>query len=197
MSDSDRLRLHNNHIGKWTRLLHAKRNVAVFCSTGGHKFPSALQLLVNLLVNMGVFPSSNKPNHILINEYKADEGILPHTDGISYLDRTATISIGGGDVLFKFKKRKKFMSLENDNNILSEHERLQLILEVMLSGCGSLILFCKDAYTNHLHSIDDGVMIERSSHLCANLKSETVIKRGYRVSLTFRHKYESDVGGKI
>merc|ERR1740124_394899 len=102
------------HNGKWTHLRHARRNVAVFdltpsstnnaTSSPHTTAPPLLQQLISLLLSLHAFPTSHPPNHVLINEYAPSEGILSHTDGPVYLDRTATFSVGGGDVLFKFRR---------------------------------------------------------------------------------------------
>ena len=178
MTSSDRERWHDQHIEKWTKLVHANRNVSIFSSIGGRKLPSCLQTLVDALVDSEIFPESHTPNHILINEYQPDGGIIPHTDGPFYFNRTATISIGG-DVLFKFKAKKT----------PSDTVDPPCSLEVMLSGKGSLVVFCDGAYSDHLHYIEEGLMKETASELCTNVSHGTNILKGYRISLTFRHKY--------
>ncbi len=178
MTSLDREKWHDQHVEKWTKLVHANRNVAIFSSIGGRKVPSCLQTLIDALVDTEVFPESHTPNHILINEYQPDGGIIPHTDGPSYFNRTATISIGG-DILFKFKRKKT--PCDNVDPPCS--------LELMLSGKGSLVVFSDGAYSDHLHYIEEGLMNERSSDLCTNVSRGTNIERGYRISMTFRHKY--------
>ena len=34
-------------------------------------------------------------NHVLVNEYKPGDGIMPHTDGPAYVPIVATITTGG------------------------------------------------------------------------------------------------------
>lgn len=160
------------HNGKWTRLHHAKRKVALFDGTVC-KIPLILQRLFCTLVNIGAFPFTHPPNHVLINEYQPGEGIMPHTDGPAYDSRTATISLGGSDVIFKLWPRKK-----PDNDDADMH----IAQEVILHGHGSLVLFTDDAYMNHCHEIREGVLEERLS------SDGTLVKRGYRISLTFRCK---------
>lgn len=71
------------HNGKWTKLKHARRKVALFDGTIC-TLPDILQRLSNTLVAVDAFPSSHPPNHVLINEYQPGEGIMPHTDGPAY-----------------------------------------------------------------------------------------------------------------
>jgi alkylated DNA repair dioxygenase AlkB len=168
------------HNGTWTRLKHARRKVALFDGTICD-LPLILQRLSNTLVAIGAFSSTRPPNHVLINEYQPGEGIIPHTDGPAYENRTATISMGGSDVIFKFWPRKQ----HNDAEALQAKSSLQQVvpsLEVILHGHGSLILFTDDAYLNHCHEISEGVLEERT---CSGA---TLVKRGYRVSLTFRRR---------
>lgn len=78
-------------------------------------------------------------------------------------------------------------------------------MEVKLSGEGSLVVFTDDAYTGYRHSIDDrvGSGVEFAGGRCVNCSSSLAVgdgdnggggggeevRRGYRISLTFRHKF--------
>ena len=113
------------------------------------------------------------------------EGIMPHTDGPAYDSCTATISLGGSDVIFKLWPRQR-----HDTELPTSSTNAQPSLEVILHGNGSLVLFTNDAYLYHLHEISE-VLEERtsSSGICGNdVKGGTLVKRGYRISLTFRCK---------
>lgn len=168
----------NNIYNKWNTMKYAKRRVCMFQAP----LPLPLQQLSNLLVSLEIFPYSHPPNHVLINEYTASQGILPHTDGPLYYPKTATISIGEGEVLLNFQKR-----LSTDQVGLVENP---VILQVLLES-GSLVVFEKDAYTKHTHGIQD-VLVEYASLDCGNASEETRVARGHRISLTFRHKYKLD-----
>lgn len=171
------------HNGKWTKLKHAKRKVALFDGTITD-LPIILRRLTDTLVAVGAFPPTRPPNHVLINEYQPGEGIMPHTDGPAYDNRTATISLGGSDVIFKLWPRDQ----KHDDSELVREASIQQdeipipSLEVILHGHGSLVLFSDDAYSNHCHEISEGVLEERTS------SGGTLVERGYRVSLTFRRK---------
>ena len=180
------------HNGKWTTLKHAKRKVALFdgmiC-----ELPAILQRIANTLVVVGAFPPSHPPNHVLINEYQQGEGIMPHTDGPAYESCTATISLGGSDVIFKLWPRQQH---NDDAQLLQSNTSIESMkkvpsLEVILHGNGSLVVFKDDAYLNHCHEISEGIFKETTSPngVCGNdINGGTLVKRGYRVSLTFRHK---------
>jgi len=168
-------------ISKWTHLPYAKRKVLLF-DNNYSPIPNPLQQICNQLSTL--FPKDKPPNHILINEYKTGlEGILPHTDGPNYHSQTATISIGG-DVLFYFMPR-----LSTDD---IGHDRGDSVAdaEVMLEGNGSLLVFSEGLYDDYCHAIKDGLDVEYASHACCNREKGFVVKRGYRISLTFRHKYD-------
>ncbi|KAL7463922.1 hypothetical protein ACHAXS_004275 [Conticribra weissflogii] len=207
------------HNGKWTRLKHARRNVALFdgtipsSSSTVNELPPILQRLSITLVAIGAFPPSHPPNHVLINEYRPGEGIMPHTDGPAYESRTATISLGGSDVVFKLWPRRN-TDEENESHgigwqqqiIMSSNLRIEKRdnglskiasntatnpeLELILHGDGSLVVFTDDAYLDHCHEISEGILEEVTTRgVCGNdLEGGTVIKRGHRFSLTFRCK---------
>jgi len=158
---------------------------------------------------------------------------MPHTDGPVYLNRTATFSIGGGDVIFKLNPLSNDeTTIDGGSNGVVEGGRPRPRegegtnndetgaagsedgngggMEVKLSGLGSLIVFTDDAYTQYRHSIDDRVDsgVEIASDRCVNSSFSASspssscgaaigcgggqgeeVRRGYRISLTFRHQY--------
>ena len=178
--------------------------------------PEWLARLCDSLAECGVFPAAAPPNHVLINEYHAGEGILPHTDGPAYDARTATLSLSVGD---------------NEEAIADEAEERcgsggaarrvafgavmtftprQLTSEVgirpaPLPACEvalrpqSLVVFEGSAYRDHTHAID---AISAAGGLChdivgakaplVNTKAAGVAHGDFlrrpsvRISLTFR-----------
>mmetsp|Transcript_27929 Transcript_27929/g.61304 ORF Transcript_27929/g.61304 Transcript_27929/m.61304 type:complete len:318 (+) Transcript_27929:61-1014(+) len=169
----------------WTKLRHSQRRVALF---DGRKLslPAPLAAISRSLVGSGAFPSTEPPNHVLVNDYNAGEGIMPHTDGPSYLDRTATISIGG-DVILKFRKR--LSAHEIGQSSTSAEKREEEGLDLLLSGGGSLVVFAGAIYSHYLHSIDE-VNSEVTTSVCGNAEAGIPVKRAHRISLTFRHKFK-------
>jgi alkylated DNA repair protein alkB homolog 6 len=82
------------------------------------------------------------PNHVLINEYKPGEGIMPHEDGPAYNPITATVSLNGHTVLEIYKK--------------NEHgEREALPTWRILQEPRSLLITTSDMYTSTLHGISE------------------------------------------
>ena len=115
---------------------------------------------------------------------------MPHTDGPAYESRTATISLGGSDVIFNLWPRQHYDGTGDATTSSIRPEKHQPSLEVILHGCGSLIVFADDAYLNHCHEIREVLEETTSANgICGNdVKGGTLIRRGHRVSLTFRHK---------
>lgn len=61
------------------------------------RFPA----LTSLIASTGAFRASahTAPNHCLVNEYKAGQGIMPHEDGAAYYPAVATVSLGSYTLL--------------------------------------------------------------------------------------------------
>ena len=130
--------------------------------------PAWLLRLCDALVEAGVFPSSEAPNHVLINRYENGEGILGHTDGPLYKARTATLSLA-------MSLTTQHPSLEEEPDELSSTPPLGAVMtfqrrqptsevgilpappvacEVALLD-RSLVVFAGPAYMDHLHAIAD------------------------------------------
>jgi alkylated DNA repair protein alkB family protein 6 len=71
--------------------------------------PPYLDSIATRLRKDGYFESSThqRPNHVLVNEYKPGEGIMPHEDGPVYNPITATVSLGSHTVLEIYKKNER------------------------------------------------------------------------------------------
>jgi hypothetical protein len=181
-------------------------------------FPEPLQSLANSLVDAGIFDAATTPpNHILINEYAGGhQGILPHTDGPAYYHRTATISVSpnaAASVLLNFTPRGSTNATATTTMTASTASNQGPVLpveypahvQVLLQGSGSLVVFEDVVYVHYLHSIGggsgggsgSGVTTSDSSsttHVaadtCVNSAAGTPVSTDYRISLTFRHKYD-------
>jgi len=201
-STSSSQNTYSSHIGKWTPLHHAKRKVLLYDATIS-PIPPPLQYIIDLLLFHNVFSSDDPqtiPNHILINEYQPGQGILYHTDGPTYQPKTVTISIGNSHVLFRFHPR-----YPQNNQPTTE--------KLFVSGRGSCLMFEHEAYTEYLHGIEEVLQESICSNSCLNWedycqecqtynnneydydvyrekydKASDMVQRGYRISLTFRHK---------
>eukprot|EP00262_Sarcandra_glabra_P013950 TRINITY_DN3968_c0_g1_i1.p1 TRINITY_DN3968_c0_g1~~TRINITY_DN3968_c0_g1_i1.p1 ORF type:complete len:307 (+),score=37.77 TRINITY_DN3968_c0_g1_i1:106-921(+) len=121
----------------------------------------------------GLFPSAI--NHVLINEYLPDQGIMPHQDGPAYFPVVAILSLGS-PVVMNFtphsRLRECTKKVENDaidsisdrktveigTNVDSEQICRQVDrhdpFSVLLMPC-SLLIFKDEAYSDYLHGIQD------------------------------------------
>ncbi|TID24031.1 alkbh6 protein [Venturia nashicola] len=153
------------------------------------------------LSNTRVFQDSKHgaPNHVLINEYKPGEGIMPHEDGAAYSPVVATVSLGGVvclEVKARFGKGGAGRGGEGEVDKEKEggEERWRILQEPR-----SLLVTTGEAYVALLHGIEP---VERDE----GLAEETVVnwellgddtkariqeaggvnERRTRVSLTYR-----------
>ncbi|VDL35428.1 unnamed protein product [Hymenolepis diminuta] len=88
--------------GKWQYLAHRRLQI-----WGGaphpkgmiaEKIPDWLHSLMDRISDFGVF-GPYRANHVLINEYKPGEGIMPHHDGPLYYPVVTTVNLGGHSML--------------------------------------------------------------------------------------------------
>ena len=75
------------------------------------------------------------PNHVLLNEYQAGQGILPHKDGPLYYPFVAILSLGEGAIM-EFQE-----SLQSP-----------VSFTVLMQRC-SLLIFSERAYSHYFHSV--------------------------------------------
>lgn len=112
--------------------------------------PLWLQEISDELVRSCVFRESDAPNHVLINEYKSDEGILHHTDGPIYHNLVAILSLGS-TCLMTFRHKLESHDIG--------HHRSEDIFSVVLQP-RSLLIFSDYIYSMFMHGIADGVTSE-------------------------------------
>lgn len=166
-------------LDEWKTMKYGKRKV---CMMGEKRpLPPPLSTMAQQLVEVGIFPNDQPPNHVLLNEYQPAQGILSHTDGPLYASRTATLSLGS-DVVFEFSKR-----LATDEIGTSTDETNQSVSIVLHAD--SLIVFEDDAYLQYCHGIKMDVWEDTTGTNCLNAPAGIVVPRGRRFSLTFRHRF--------
>ena len=166
---------------EWKTMSFGKRRVAMFGELSA-KLPEPLQEIAEELVKRGIFPPTEPPNHVLLNDYQPSQGILPHTDGPLYQSRTATLSLVS-DVVLEFTKRLSFDQIGNSTRSKQEEAPIQIFLQA-----GSLIVFEDEAYSDYCHGIPMDVWQDTTTEKCLNQDPNQVVPRGRRFSLTFRHK---------
>jgi len=134
------------------------------------EIPDFLIPICNKLLHCGVF--ENLPNHILINEYDGDQGIMHHKDGPAYFPRVVIITLEGSTCL-SFKEA------------ISEKDS---ILNIILFP-QSLLIFENDLYHSYLHGIEnswDDIKNEKTVN-CEKDPIGKKYERTTRVSLTIRY----------
>jgi alkylated DNA repair protein alkB family protein 6 len=137
------------------------------------------------------------PNHVLINEYKPNEGIMPHEDGDAYSRVVATISLGSSLCLELTSKPSPSASEDKEEGVKPAREVEQQWR--ILQEPRSLLITTGDAYTELLHGIsplthDEDLGPETVVNwelLGDNTKARIeeaggVNERSTRVSLTYR-----------
>jgi len=177
--------------------------------------------------DLGVFHGSphRSPNHVLINEYRPGEGIMPHEDGDAYWPCVATVSLGGSIVLDVHCKPDNTASQSSspgsdevttndmitDTFLESEKEGEQRKHYRILQEPGSLLVTTGDAYRSTLHGIreilvDEDLNAETVANwtLLGEDERQRVMKDGgrnirvTRTSLTYRDVLKvSGLGAKI
>lgn len=157
----------------WGGLPHPKGMIA-------ETIPEWLQTYCQKISSLGAFSGKNA-NHVLVNEYKSGEGIMPHEDGPLYHPTVTTISLGSHTLL-------DFYNPIGSEEPQTEESRY---LFSLLVRPRSLLILQEDMYKKLLHGIrgqEEDTLTEKVVNLAeaGGEKGET-LTRGTRVSLTIRH----------
>ncbi|XP_062205869.1 alkylated DNA repair protein ALKBH6 homolog isoform X2 [Phragmites australis] len=121
-----------------------------------------------------LFPSAI--NHVLINEYHPNQGIMPHQDGPAYYPVVAIISLSS-PVVIDFTPHQRLKGQEHTDLQNLGSDELQAPTKMEINGSGlhepeglnesdptssslllmprSLLIFKDQAYTDYLHGIQD------------------------------------------
>ncbi len=143
-----------------------------------------LESIVEELLRYEIFPSQIHPDNALINQYEAHEGILHHTDGPSYHNYVAILSLESTCVMtFKPKLSTTEIGIQSDADVAS------IILQPR-----SLFLFTEDFYDNYMHGIypNEELQIVGNHAPCVNCAAAGVTpgtqlpRRSRRTSITLR-----------
>jgi len=129
-------------------------------------------------------PIHKDPNHCLINEYLAGQGILPHKDGPAYCPTVATVSLSSHCILEFFK----FSDLSEDRK--NQEPEFSILVQPR-----SLLVLKEDVYNNYMHgirevhsdSLTEGNILNLERAFPHNSPApELPLERLTRISLTFR-----------
>ncbi|XP_039784267.1 alpha-ketoglutarate-dependent dioxygenase alkB homolog 6-like [Panicum virgatum] len=160
--------LKNRRLQNWGGVVHEKGLLP-------QALPSWLTRITDRICQWtGLFPSAI--NHVLINEYHPNQGIMPHQDGPAYYPVVAIISLAS-PVVIDFTPHQRLKEQEHtdpqnlqideltgpakmESNGSGSHERGATnesdpaCSSLMLMPC-SLLIFKDQAYTDYLHGIQD------------------------------------------
>ncbi|PVH72119.1 hypothetical protein DL98DRAFT_520650 [Cadophora sp. DSE1049] len=134
------------------------------------------------------------PNHVLINEYLAGQGIMPHKDGSAYHPVVCTVSLGSSLCLDLYGT--------NEDGTREPEPRWKILQEPR-----SLLITTGQLYTDFMHGIADvSADLDLNPNTVSNwglLRSADDLKDGNneretRVSLTYRDVLKvSKLGGQL
>ncbi|KAF9437807.1 Alpha-ketoglutarate-dependent dioxygenase alkB 6 [Entomortierella beljakovae] len=154
----------------------------------------------------GLDQSHFVPNHCLVNEYLAGQGIMPHKDGPAYLPTVATISLSSHCVLEFFKSAKENEDEDEGNDEkdadqpkeglpTTDKKHSKEPVFSLLVQPRSLLILKEDAYNTYMHGIREVLEDDLRERNILNLPvalpegindENSVMKRETRISLTFR-----------
>ncbi|XP_020108322.1 alpha-ketoglutarate-dependent dioxygenase alkB homolog 6 isoform X2 [Ananas comosus] len=154
--------LKNRRLQNWGGVVHEKGLLP-------QQLPAWLtKITERICAQTGLFPSPI--NHVLINEYLPDQGIMPHQDGPAYFPVVAILSLGSPAVidLTPHQRIKECAPAAVETEVSKERDRLSLTSEfaheknidhhhlcsLLLMPC-SLFVFKDQAYSDYLHGIED------------------------------------------
>ncbi len=161
----------------WTLL--KTRRLQHHCSLQ-QPLPNYLQVINDNIVLNGIFSAINQPNHVLINDYKSNEGILHHVDGPSYYPKVAILSMLS-HCLMTFRPNLTSAKIGE----ASQDEIFSVYLEPR-----SLLVFDQEIYTQLQHGIHDVEECVVNSRIpCLNSSISSVTRGVRRTSLTIRKMY--------
>lgn len=141
------------------------------------EMPTYLQNYLDKVNALGIFGES-KANHILLNEYRAGQGIMSHFDGPLFYPTISTISVESHTVL------EFHMPRSEDHEPGSRSEpSFKLFVEPR-----SLLILKDDLYHRYMHSISEIEEDDLGDPLIKNFPTrDEKIQRGTRFSLTIRN----------
>ncbi|KAF7712773.1 Uncharacterized protein PECH_002769 [Penicillium ucsense] len=151
---------------RWTQLSHRRLQTWPSSLTKTNTLLSAAlppwltyPVIEPKFTELGIFAESPHaaPNHVLINEYRPGQGIMPHEDGPAYYPLVATVSLGAPIVLDIYDKELE--SAVEDGDARERVDRAQVRYRI-LQEPRSLLVTRGEMYTGYLHGIAEKVADE-------------------------------------
>ncbi|KAI5197208.1 hypothetical protein E4T39_07378 [Aureobasidium subglaciale] len=163
--------------------------------------PWLVDPIIEKFKSLGLFDDSphQEPNHVLINEYRPNQGIMPHEDGAAYYPIVATVSLSSTLCLDIYEKKR-----DEDHPRADASPKWRVLQEPR-----SLLVTCGSAYTDTLHGIseievDEDLRPDTVANWTLLGDNKLIVDNGgknvrtTRVSLTYRDVLKvSKVGSRI
>ena len=146
--------------------------------------PPWLQAVVDSVNSLGIFPDGRHANHVLLNEYKPGQGIMPHLDGDLFFPAITTVSLGSHTVLNFYEP----MSEEDEESVDSSFDarkKFSVLVEPR-----SLLVLRGEMYHKYLHGIEEVAEDKADENLICpggDRAEGSSLTRETRISLTIRH----------
>lgn len=174
--------LSGRRLQNWGGLPHPKGMVL-------ENLPPWLQAYADKVSSLGAF-GGKVANHVLVNEYRAGEGIMPHEDGPLYFPTVTTINLGSHTLLDFYHPISRGQQVDEEQGPALQTEEQRHTLSLLLQP-RSLLVLQEDLYVHHLHGIrfvTEDSLTEKVVNVgvCGSRVGE-MLRRGTRVSLTIRH----------
>lgn len=142
------------------------------------EIPAYLQTYLDKVNELSIFGEA-KANHILLNEYRAGQGIMSHFDGPTFYPTITTVSVGSHTVL-EFNHPRS-----DDGEPATTGPAFKLLVQPR-----SLLILKDDLYHRYMHSISEITSDDLSDPLIMNRDPSTEdcsLERQKRFSLTIRN----------
>lgn len=169
--------LKNRRLQNWGGIPHPKGMIP-------EKIPDWLQKYVDKVTALQVFDEGSSPNHVLVNEYLAGQGIMPHLDGPLFFPVVTTISCGSHTILNFFP----YSGTASDADLSTAKKVYSLLLEPR-----SLLVLKNEMYKNYMHGIEEiksdeiNDQINNLDACCEKYPIRENVSRSTRISLTIRN----------
>lgn len=164
--------LSGRRLQNWGGLPHPRGMLA-------QAIPHWLHAYCQKISSLGAF-GGKVANHVLVNEYKAGEGIMPHEDGPLYHPTVTTLNLGSHALLDFYAPVGEAPQTEESRFLFS-----------LLVQPRSLLILQDEMYQRLLHGIrprqQDALSQAVLNLPAAGAQPGETLSRGTRVSLTIRH----------
>ncbi|XP_056292072.1 alpha-ketoglutarate-dependent dioxygenase alkB homolog 6 [Pseudoliparis swirei] len=168
--------LSGRRLQNWGGLPHPRGMLA-------EKMPDWLRTYCEKISSLGAF-GGKTANHVLVNEYKEGEGIMPHEDGPLYHPTVTTVSLGSHTLL------DFYTPVDIREGAAPQTEENRFVLSLLVRP-RSLLILQEEMYRRLLHGIrprgHDELTDAVANLSAAGAAPGETLARGTRVSLTVRH----------